>query len=224
MDARKYRNRRGSKLRLLSRGEKAESKSPQSLRPPNMTNERQNEMKTLQTTISPAASAREQTLSARKAAFPIAAAIVLSSDAITKSIALNWETTQYNTGAGDHVSWFVGGFPVAFVAAVAVTLVTILIYWCQIWKTLPVHIGAGITAGGIAGNLADKLFRADNGIIDWLAVPISENLTLLMNIADICVLTGIALFMSAAINNIRKDRQNSSTARNETKNLPSNRN
>ena len=142
--------------------------------------------------------ATEQTSSARKAAMPASAAIVLAADAVTKTAALNWGGAIANPGSGDHMKWLASSFPVVLVAA--------LIYWASVWRTLPVHIGAGITAGGIAGNLADRLFR-DGAIIDWLHVPISGNLVLIMNIADIAILAGIAIFISAAVSNIQKDRR-----------------
>ena len=153
----------------------------------------------------------EHTGLARKAALPASAAIIFAADAITKTVALPWENTRRNTGAGHHVTWLFDSFSVAFIAAIAAGLIVALLYWASVWQTLPVHIGAGIAAGGIAGNLADRLFRDGNGIIDWLPVPISGNLVLIMNIADIAILAGLAVFISAAVSNIQKDRKHTPT-------------
>lgn len=56
-------------------------------------------------------------------------------------------------------------------------------------------IGISLMFGGLFGNFIDRLFRPDNSVVDFLAFDFGSYSFPIFNIADCCLVIGVALFI-----------------------------
>lgn len=132
----------------------------------------------------------------------LTAAAVVSADQVTKSIfqrqlasgpvhvlgPLNLELS-YNSGTAFGLGR--GLSPVIVVVGVLVVL--LVLGFTTALGTVTSVFGAGLVLGGALSNLGDRLFRADGGaVIDWIHLSYWPT----FNIADSCVVLGIALLLA----------------------------
>ena len=134
---------------------------------------------------------------------------VFAADLITKLAAEDWADTYRNTGTGSHVAWLFGGGSAVSVTFAATILVAVyLAFWGWNQRTMPSFIAAGTAIGALFGNMGDRIFRDQSGVVDWLIIPVGGNYALAMNIADICLLAGlIGVFVAASRKQGRKKRE-----------------
>lgn len=131
------------------------------------------------------------------------------SDLISKLAAEDWPDTFRNTGTGSHLAWLLdGGSAVSATFAATILVAAFIAIWGWDQNTMPSFIAAGVALGGMAGNMADRIFRDQSGVVDWLIVPLGGGYAAAVNIADICVLSGLAaLFVCAVRKQGRKKRE-----------------
>lgn len=55
-------------------------------------------------------------------------------------------------------------------------------------------LGASLFVGGGLGNLVDR-FRNDGRVIDFIMIDVGELRTAVFNVADVCILAGVALLL-----------------------------
>lgn len=125
---------------------------------------------------------------------------VFAADLVSKLAAEDWPDTFRNTGTGSHLAWlFNGGSAVSATFAATIIVAALLAFWGWHQRTLPSFFAAGITLGGLVGNMGDRIFRDESGVVDWLIIPLGGDYAAAMNIADICVLSGLVAFLVCAV-------------------------
>jgi signal peptidase II len=84
-------------------------------------------------------------------------------------------------------------------AIFAITFLAVIFYVGRRIDTNSWAICLGILAGGVSGNLCDRLFRApgrlNGGVVDWIRLPHWP----VFNLADVCISIGILIAVALTI-------------------------
>lgn len=108
-----------------------------------------------------------------------------------KKILGNW--LQLNLTINDGAAFSLGQGAGKFFGIFAVTVIVVIFYVGRRTDSNAWALTLGVLAGGITGNLSDRLFRTpghlQGGVVDWIQIkhwPI-------FNLADVCI--DVAIFM-----------------------------
>jgi signal peptidase II len=128
------------------------------------------------------------------------AVVVVTVDQITKTLVVDnihhrvhvlgplSLTLGFNTGSA--FSFFTGAAPVLAVVALVLIVVLLALAWRA--RSMVAVVALGLVLGGAIGNLSDRLFRGHNGaVVDFISLPRWP----IFNVADACIVTGIAIFV-----------------------------
>jgi signal peptidase II len=146
--------------------------------------------------------------SVRHAALYGTALAVLAADQLTKYLVVrnlaghppfgvigSFVELRYTTNSGGAFS-LLTGTPLFF-AVMAVVIIGGIIHAARRAEGLPVLFALGLVLGGALGNLADRLFRDDGAVVDFVKVGIWP----VFNLADSCIVVGgllLVLLLSRA--------------------------
>jgi signal peptidase II len=124
-----------------------------------------------------------------------------------REIDLFW-TLRFNLGFNNGMAFGQGqGFgPV--IAVVATLVIVYLLVTLRNEASRMSTIGMGLLIGGAAGNLTDRLFRGDDGVLRGAVVDfIDFQWFPIFNIADMCINVGAGLLILNSILSARADRR-----------------
>ncbi|MCA1839883.1 MAG: signal peptidase II [Actinomycetota bacterium] len=133
------------------------------------------------------------------------AIVVIAADQITKTLAVDRLsdgpvdlihgalTLRLTLNSGGAFG-ILQGLPGVFVAA-SLAVVGLVFFWVRRLSRPALVVPLGMMLGGGLGNVADRLFRDLNGkVVDFIDLHVWP----VFNVADACIVTGIALLLIAS--------------------------
>ena len=161
-----------------------------------------------------------------RARFLVFAALAASVDLLTKAVATSFLSNGDMVSISEKVAFLLvyntggsGGLmigPYTWALNVIVTLAAIAMVTHIVTPLSAVDpratVSLGLVTGGAFGNLASML-TGPAGVADFLAVDVSDDLTIVMNVADLLLWTGAALLIPVVVRLVLAVRAERAAAR-----------
>ena len=141
--------------------------------------------------------------------FPAALA-TLALDQITKAAVLAWMTAppipltpffnltlSFNAGVTFGIGRRLGADGASLLAVGAAVIIAMLLWWLSRAKSRVEACGIGLIIGGALGNVVDRLRQG--AVTDWLDLHVAAWHWPIFNLADVAIVSGVALLLSASL-------------------------